>query len=202
MATFLDIDIDTLEIRSTTDTHERVAKSIKTHGGEIFVAFSTTHECRLQHGVELAKLNAALQTETVFKYKGVNDIELWDFVPLESSFVLSGSVRVQLPATLLREVIPLDQLTSPFDPAFWERGEETPNAFVLVGGTDGTILGDRVFPDLLNRSINRVVASTPKQIVGVGAALGDRGWTVVLEPADLLGDRIGASAPNPTVVQH
>jgi hypothetical protein len=132
---------------------------------------------------------------TVFKYEGVNDIELWDFAPIENSFVLSGSVRVQLPTTMLREVIPLDQLTSPFDPAFWERGEEPPNAFVLIGGRDGTVLGDRVFPDLLNRSINRIVPDGPRQIVGVGAALGDRGWMVVLEPSAPIADRAGATSP-------
>jgi CHAT domain-containing protein len=200
MATFLDIDVDTLEIRSTADTHGRVAKAIKTHDGEIFVAFSTTHECRLQHGVELAKLNAALQTETVLKYEGVNDIELWDFAPLGNSFVLSGSVRVQLPTTLLREVIPLSQLTSPFDPAFWERGEEPPNAFILIGSADGAVTGDRVFPDLLNRSVNRIVASGPREVVGVGAALGDRGWVVVLE-ADA-SRTVGAGARSSTELQH
>jgi hypothetical protein len=132
-----------------------------------------------------------LQPETVFKYEGVNDIELWDFAPVGNSFVLSGSVRVQLPTTLLREVIPLDHLSSPFDPAFWERGEEPPNAFVLIGSENGTVLGDRVFPDMLNRSINRVVSNGPGQIVGVGAALGDRGWMVVLEPNTFIADRAG-----------
>jgi hypothetical protein len=180
MTTFLDIDIGTLKIRSTADTHDRVAKAIKMHDGNIFVAFSTVRECRLQRGIELAKINEALQPETVLKYEGVNDLQLWDFASIGNSFVLSGSVQVQLPTTLLREVIPLDQ--NPFDPVFWERGEEPPNAFVLIGGADGTVLGDRVFPDMLNRSINRVVASGPRQIVGVGAAHGDRGWMVVLEP--------------------
>ena len=149
MATFMDIDADTLEIRSTEETHDRVAKAMKTHDGEIFVAFSTSHDCRLQHGIELAKLDAGLKPQTVFKYEGVNDIELWDFSPFEGVFVLSGSVRVQLPTTLLRDVIPLEQLTNSLDPAFWERGEEPPNAFVFVGGADGSLLGDRVFPDLL-----------------------------------------------------
>jgi len=189
MTTFLDIDIDTLKILSTTDAHGRVAKAIKANDGQIFVAFSTTRECRLQHGMELAKLNTALQTETVFRYEGVNDIQLFDFVPLGNTFVLSGSVRVQLPTTLLKEMIPLGRLTSPFDPAFWERGEERPNAFVLIGSSDGTVLADRVFPDLLNRGIYSVVASGPRQLVGVGAALGDRGWMVVLELNASLGDR-------------
>jgi hypothetical protein len=200
MTTFLDIDIDTLKILSTTDAHGRVAKAIKANDGQIFVAFSTTRECRLQHGIELAKLNTKLQPETVLKYEGVNDIQLWDFAPIGNTFVLSGSVLVQLPTTLLREVIPLGQLTNPFDPAFWERGEERPNAFVLIGSSDGTVLGDRVFPDLLNRSINSVVASGPRQIVGVGAALGDRGWMVVLEPNAALGDRGGTRSS--TEVQH
>ena len=193
MATFMDIDAGTLEIRSTEETHDRVAKAMKTHDGEIFVAFSTRHDCRLQHGIELAKLDAGLKPQTVFKYEGVNDIELWDFSPFEGVFVLSGSVRVQLPTALLREVIPLEQLTNPLDPAFWERGEEPPNAFVFVGGADGTLLGDRVFPDLLNRSINRVVANESKDIVGVGAALGDRGWVVVLEPNASVADRARAT---------
>jgi len=120
---------------------------------------------------------------------------LWDFAlaPLGNTFVLSGLVQVQLPTTLLREVITLGQLTS-HDPAFWERwvwerGEERPNAFVLIGSSDGTVLGDRVFPDLLAGGITGVVASGPRQIVGVGAALGDRGWMVVLEPNASLGDR-------------
>ena len=103
MTTFMDIDAETLEIRSAEDTHDRVAKAIKMHDGEIFVAFSTNHDCRLQRGIELAKLDAGLKPQTVFKYQGVNDIELWDFSPFEDVFVLSGSVRVQLPTTLLRE---------------------------------------------------------------------------------------------------
>jgi CHAT domain-containing protein len=200
MAIFMDIDIDTLDIRSTSEVHNRTAKAMKLFNEDTFVAFSTTRECRLEHGIELAKLDAALNTEPVFKYEGVNDIELRDFTPLQNTFLLSGSVRVQLPTTLLREVIPFDQLTRAYDPAFWERGEEPGNAFVLVGGTDGTIIGDRVFPDLLNRSINRIVANGPKQIIGVGGALGDRGWMVVLEPAGLFADRIGAIPP--TEVQH
>ena len=192
MTTFLDIDIDTLKILSTTDAHGRVAEAIKENDGQIFVAFSTTRECRPQHGIELAKLNTALQPETVFKYEGVNDIELRDFAPLGNTFVFAGSVQVQLPTTLLREVIPLGQLTSasPLDfPALLERFEERPNAFVLIGSSGDTVLGDRVFPDLHNRSINSVVASGPRQIVGVGGSLGDRGWMVVLEPNASLGDR-------------
>ena len=144
-----------------------------------------------------------MQPETVFRYEGVNDIELRDVTPLANTFVFSGSVQVQLPTTLLREVIPLGQLTSasPLDfPALWERVEERPNAFVLIGSSDGTVLDDRVFPDLLNRSINSVVASGPRQIVGVGAALGDRGWMVVLEPNASLGDRGGTRSS--TEVQH
>ena len=135
-----------------------------------------------------------MQPETVFRYEGVNDIELRDFAPLGNTFVFAGSVLVQLPTTLLREVIPLGQLTSasPLDfPALWERVEERPNAFVLIGSSDGTVLDDRVFPDLLNRGIYSLVASGPRQIVGVGAALGDRGWMVVLEPNASLGDRGG-----------
>ena len=135
-----------------------------------------------------------MQPETVFRYEGVNDIELRDFTPLGNTFVFSGSVQVQLPTTLLREVIPLGQLTSasPLDfPALFERFEERPNAFVLIGSSDGTVLDDRVFPDLLNRGIYSLVASGPRQIVGVGAALGDRGWMVVLEPNASLGDRGG-----------
>ncbi len=141
--------------------------------------------------LNLPSWTSELKPQTVFRYDGVNDIELWDFAPFEGVLVLAGSVRVQLPSTLLREVIPLDQIVrqSPLDPAFWERGEEPPNAFVFVGGADGTVIGDRVFPDLLNRSINRVVASGSKDIVGVGAALGDRGWTVVLEPNASVADR-------------
>jgi hypothetical protein len=50
MTTFLDIDIDTLKILSTTDAHGLVAKAIKANDGKIFVAFSTARECRLQHG--------------------------------------------------------------------------------------------------------------------------------------------------------
>jgi hypothetical protein len=46
-----------------------------------------------EHGIELAKLNTALQPETVFKYEGVNEIELFDFVPIGNLFVFSGSVR-------------------------------------------------------------------------------------------------------------
>jgi hypothetical protein len=201
MTTFLDIDIDTLKILSTTDAHGRVAKGIKANDGQIFVAFSTARECRRQYGIELAKLNTALQPETVFRYEGVNDIELRDFAPLGNTFVFSGSVQVQLPTTLLREVIPLGQLTSSLDfPALWERVEERPNAFVLIGSSDGTVLEDRVFPDLLYRIINSVVASGPRQIVGVGAALGDRGWMVVLEPNASLGDRGGTRSS--TEVQH
>ena len=203
MTTFLDIDIKTFKIRSTSDTHHRIANAIKIHNGNIFGGFSTLSECGYQHGIELAKINEALQPETVLKYESVNDIQLLDFAPIGNSFVLSGSVLVQLPSTLLREVIPLDQLThpDPFDPAFWERGEEPPNAFVLIGSADGTVLGDRVFPDLLNRSINRVVASGPRQIVGVGAALGDRGWMVVFEPNASLGDR-GGTRSSTEVQQH
>jgi hypothetical protein len=62
MTTFLDIDIDTLEILSTTDAHGRVAKAIKVNDGQIFVAFSTARECRRQRGIELAKLNTAFAT--------------------------------------------------------------------------------------------------------------------------------------------
>jgi hypothetical protein len=62
------------------------------------------------------------------------------------------------------------------------------------------VLGDRVFPDLRNRSINRIVASGPRQIVGAGAALGDRGWMVVLEPNASLTDPAGV--PSPIEVQH
>ena len=145
-----------------------------------------------------------MQPETVFRYEGVNDIELRDFTPLGNTFVFSGSVLVQLPTTLLKEVIPLAQLTSPPDPAFWERwvwerGEERPNAFVLIGSSDSTVLEDRVFPDLLNRGRYSLVASGPRQIVGVGAALGDRGWMVVLEPNASLGDR---GETRSSTVQH
>jgi CHAT domain-containing protein len=184
VTTFMDIDLNTFDVRSTREVHGRTAKAMKVLGGDIFVAFSTTHECRLEHGLELARADATLKVDPIVDYEGVNDIQLWDFTPLQDMFLLSGSVRVQLPTALLREAIPFDQisLTDPFDPAFWERGEERPNAFVLVGRADGTVIGDRIFPDLRNRSINRIIVSGPRQVVGVGAALGDRGWVVVLEP--------------------
>ena len=184
MTTFMNIDLNTFEVRSTGEVHNRTAKAMKVFNGRTLVAFSTTHECRPGHGVELAKVDAALNVDPIFDYVGVNDIQLWDFTSLGDLFLLSGSVRVQLPTSLLREVIPFGQITraNPFDPAFWESGEERPNAFVLVGGADGKVIGDRVFPDLRNRCITRVVAGGAREIVGVGAALGDRGWTVVLEP--------------------
>jgi hypothetical protein len=193
MTTFMNIDLNTFEVRSTGEVHNRTAKAMKVFNGRTLVAFSTTHECRPGHGVELAKVDAALNVDPIFDYVGVNDIQLWDFTSLGDLFLLSGSVRVQLPTSLLREVIPFGQITraNPFDPAFWESGEERPNAFVLVGRADGKVIGDRVFPDLLNRSISGVIARGAREIVGVGAALGDRGWTVVLEPDPSSADQAG-----------
>jgi hypothetical protein len=203
MTTFMDIDINTFDVRSTREVHNRTAKAMKVLNGDTFVAFGTTHECRLERGIELARVDAALNVDPIFDYEGLNDIQLWDFTSLADLFLLSGSVRVQLPTSLLKEVIPFDQIThaNPLDPAFWESGEERPNAFVLVGRADGKLIGDRVFPDLRNRSINSVVASGPRQIVGVGAALGDRGWMVVLEPNASLGDR-GGTRSSTEVQQH
>jgi hypothetical protein len=156
MTSFMDIDLNTFDVRSVGEVHDRTAKAIKVFNGEMFVAFNTTHECRLEHGIELAKVDARLKVDPVFHYEGVNDIQLWDFTSVKDMFILSGWVRVQLPTALLREVIPFDQITqvNPFDPSFWEKGEERPNAFVLVGGADGKTIGDRVFPDLLNRNIS------------------------------------------------
>jgi hypothetical protein len=200
--TFLKIGSENLDIKMTTDTRDRTAIAMKAHDGDVLVGFSTTRDCRLEHGVELARLSGMLRPETVLKYEGANDIQLRDFIPFGSYSVLSGSVRVQLPTTLLRDVESLSQISShdPFDPAFWEKGEEHPSAFVLVGGADGTILRDRVFPDLLNRSINKVIATGPRQIVGVGAALGDRGWMVVLDLAATLLNRAKVSVPS--TAQH
>jgi hypothetical protein len=120
MTTFMDIDLNTFDVRSTGEVHNRTAKAMKVLNGDIFVAFSTTHECRLEHGMELARVDAALKVNPIFDYEGVNDIQLWDFTVLGDLFLLSGSVRVQLPTSLLREMIPFDQLKRPFDPAFWK----------------------------------------------------------------------------------
>jgi hypothetical protein len=176
----MNIDIDSLDIRSTADTRGRVAKAIKAHNDRLYVALSTSHDCRLQHGVEVAEVDSQLSLQTVLKYEGVNDIVLWDFAALQNLLIVTGSVRVQLPTTLLRAIIPVGKISAG-DPVFWEQGEERSNGFILADTLDGTPVADRVFPDLLNRSINRIVATEPDKILGVGAALGDRGWIVELE---------------------
>ena len=203
LTTFLQINTDSFEIIKSADTHNGIATVMKTRDEEIFVAFNTSHDCRLQHGIELARLNRDLRPTTIFKYEGVNDIDLRDFTPLDDSFVMSGTVRVQLPTSLLRDVESFAQILGhdPMDPAFWESGEERPNGFVLFVTPDGAILGDRVFPDLLNRSIRGIVASGPRQIVGVGAALGDRGWMVLLDEPGITPEN-RRSAPSSSSGEH
>ncbi len=49
---------------------------------------------------------------------------------------------------------------------------------ILVLGTDGAVVADRVFPDLENRSLSDIAAMGRNHFIAVGSAIGDRGWVV------------------------
>ena len=70
--------------------------------------------------------------------------------------------------------------------SIWDTSEERPSALILVLDKQGKILGDRVFPDARSRRIFKIVEVAHGRFMGVGSALGERGW--------LLGFRLGDRA--------
>ena len=147
--------------------------------------------------LELVELGPQFELKSIFQTNNVNSINVRDFIITPDAFVLVGGVRTFLPTALTRETISFEKIIEQnvWADSFWERSEDHENATVLVIRKDGTLLADRVFPDLLNRSISDVVEITDNSFLAVGSAFGDRGWVIsfsLREPGSNVLDHLGA----------
>jgi hypothetical protein len=103
---------------------------------------------------------------------------------------------------LAQEKMTLEQLTDWWSDSFWEKGDEHKSAFILVVAKDGTMLGDRVFPDLRSRRISNVTEEPPGQFIAVGNAFGDRGWALSFGLTHRLKDAARAASKGSTQTYH
>jgi hypothetical protein len=185
-----EIDVRTLDLKAKKAIQNVSIASVKVNDGRLYVTGSVSANCQLDTRAVFSELGPDLDLTTIFESKNVNSLEVHDLAFTSDGFVLlAGATRTFLPTALTVAVMSFEQLKAPdqskapdpWDESFWEKNtEEQRSAFVLALRKDGTVLGDRVFLDLRNRSISTLATETPDRLIAVGSAFGDRGWVVGL----------------------
>ena len=173
--------------------------SLKLQDERLYAAGSIVTNCQVIKRASFVELSPGYELRTIFESNNVNSLEVHDLQIIKGRIVLlAGTTRTFLPTALTVEVKSLEQLKNykvdPWDVSSWEKSEDNPAAFVLVLNRDGAVLADRVFPDLLNRSISMLAIRASDRLIAVGSAFGDRGWIVGLR----LGDQLMQAARAPT----
>jgi hypothetical protein len=105
-------------------------------------------------------------------------------ITLEGVVLLAGTTRTLLPTAVTAAVFSFEEIKNflnMWDESTWEKTEAPASGFILALSIDGITLGDRVFPDLRNRSIKMLVTEMPDRLIAVGSAFGDRGWIAGLK---------------------
>jgi CHAT domain-containing protein len=176
----LAFDPRTFDVQSARTVYEGRVAALRQLDGRLYAAFKVNTNCRLEKNVRLAEVGAGFELKTIFQASNINSMEVNDFAATKDGFVLVGTTLTFLPTALTREVLNIEEFAKSnlWDESIWERGEEHRSAFVLVLGKDGAVVGDRVFPDVRNRSISNVVADKSGRFIAVGSAFGDRGWAI------------------------
>jgi hypothetical protein len=175
--TLFSIDIATLDVQFQRTIENTAVASVRENNERLYAAVAFNPGCGLDRNIRLAEIQAGFELKTIFERKPANTIEVGDFVVTPDRFILVGVFRAFLPTALTRETMGV-QAIDPWDDSLLEKVEERTSAFILVLAKDGTVIGDRVFPDTRHRSLSNVVAEASGRFVAVGSALGDRGWVI------------------------
>jgi hypothetical protein len=187
---FFTIDPATLKIRSQRLIPNIVVSGMRESTGHLYSAGTFSKNCRVERTVSLFELGPGFEQMTIFESNNVNSLELRDLeITKDGSILLVGTVSTFLPTSLTVDVPSIEQLKSYkvsdlWNESFWEKTEQQGNAFALVVSRSGTVLGDRIFPDLINRSISSVSARPNNQFIAVGGAFGQRGWVASVRVRD------------------
>ena len=146
--------------------------------GHLYAAINSKPNCRLEGNIRLVELGPEFEIKSIFQTNNVSSVDVGDFVVTPDYFLMVGGIRTFLPTTLTKETKGFQNIIEQnlWDESIWEKGDGHSNAFILVIRKDGTLLADKIFPDLLNRGISNVAAITPNHFLAVGSAFGDHGW--------------------------
>jgi CHAT domain len=200
VSAILEIDPQSLEVRAQKVVPDVAVESVKLNDGHLFAAGSFSVECRLETRIRYAELTPGLDLKTIYESNNVNSLEVQDLeITSDGTVLLGGVTRTFLPTALTVAIMTLEQLNDDkihniWEESFWETTEQHAAAFVLALSKDGTVLGDRVFPDLRSRNISTLAAESSDRFLAVGGAFGDRGWAAGLK----LGSHLRQAVPLPT----
>ena len=195
----LSIDPRSFDLRDQKIVQGEQIIAMRESDRHLYAVFRYHTNCRLETHDKLVELAPDFQMTQIFQSQTVNSIDLIDLAITKDYFVLVGGIETSVPSTLVKETMTLEQLKNyqapdPLSQSFWEKAESHTSAIVLIVGRDGAILGNRVFPDVLNRRIASVIEESSDHFVAVGSAFGDRGWAIGFTLAMSL--RKGAKTPS------
>ena len=177
----LSIGVESLELQSKKILEGDQVVSIRQYDGHVYGAINFATNCRLETNIRLVEIGPQFELKTIFQTNNVNSVDVKDVMITADNYLLVGGVQIFLPTALQNKTITLEELkqyTAPnvWDDSFWEKNAAHSGAFVIALRKDGTLVADRVFPDLRYRSISNVAQMAPNHFLAVGNAFGDRGW--------------------------
>jgi CHAT domain-containing protein len=172
----LSINLQTLEVERQKTIEGMVVNGMQISEGRLYAVVEASNNCRLDKDAALFEVAKNLDLKPVFRSSHVNGLIVKDLEVSSAGFVLVGSVKAFMPTSLTRLIRPTEELGDVWSESLWEKNEDRSSGFIIAIDKNGNVLGDRVFPDTRNRSISKIVASDPDRFVGVGNALGGRGW--------------------------
>jgi hypothetical protein len=177
-----EIDMGSLEIITRKTISDVSIVSLQFNDGHLYIASNVVTNCELSKRANFGELDSDFELKTIFQSNYVNSLEVNDLeITSDGVVLLAGTIRTFLPTAVTANVLSLEELknykiSDVWDESAWEKSEGHGNGFILALGKDGRILGDRVFPDLRNRSISKVATETSDRLIVVGSAFGDHGW--------------------------
>jgi hypothetical protein len=196
-----EIDVRSLDIITKKIIQDVSVVGLKFSDGHLYTASSVITNCELTKRVNFGELDSDFELKTIFQSEYVNSLEVHDLeITSDGVVLLAGTTRTFLPTAVTVATKSLEELKNykihdMWDESTWEETEDHGVGFILALRKDGTILGDRVFPDLRNRSISMLATETSGRLIAVGSAFGDHGWIAGLK----LGDQLKQTEAAPIV---
>jgi CHAT domain-containing protein len=195
-----EIDTGSLDVIARKIIQNVSIVSLKFNDGHLYAASNVVINCEFNKGVNFGELDSDFELKTIFQSNYVNSLEVRDFeITSDGVILLAGTTRTFLPTAVTATKFSLEEIKNfvdMWDESTWEKTELRGIGFILALSKDGIILGDRVFPDLRNRSFHAVlVTEKPDRLIAVGSAFGDRGWIAGLR----LGGQLKRTAGAPVV---
>jgi CHAT domain-containing protein len=185
-----EIDVRSLDIITRKTIDDASIVGLTFNDGHLYAASNVVINCEPNKRASFGELDSHFKLKTIFQSDNVNSLEVHDFeITSDDVVLLAGTTRIFLPTALTVALKSLEEVTKVsdfWDESAWEKTEDRGVGFILALRIDGKVLGDRVFPDLRNRSIKMIAIENSDRLIAVGSAFGDHGWIAGLRLGDQL----------------